>query len=73
MCPKVRLDIIGTNFEVNLVVLESLDIDIVLGRGWLTTSHGKIDCTQHSVSLTTPSGDRFVYEGIQPHPKGLRD
>jgi hypothetical protein len=69
MCPKVRLDIKGANFEVNLVVLESLDIDVVLGRGWLTACHGEIDCTQRSVSLTTPSGDRFVYEGTRPHPK----
>ena len=66
MCPKVRLDIKGADFEVNLVVLESLDIDVVLGRGRLTAYHGKIDCTQHSVSLTTPSGDRFVYEGTHP-------
>jgi len=65
MCPKVSLDIKGANFEVNLIVLESLDIDVVLGRGWLTACHGKIECTQHSVSLTTPSGDRFVYEGTQ--------
>jgi len=69
MCPKVSLDIKGANFEVNLVVLESMEIDIVLGRGWLTACHGEIDCTQHSVSLTTPSGDRLVYEGPQPHPK----
>jgi len=69
MCPKVSLVIKGVNYEVNLIVLESLEIDVVLGRGWLTACHGKIDCTQHSVSLTTPSGDRFVYEGIHPHPK----
>jgi hypothetical protein len=69
MCPKVSLDIKGAKFEVNLVVLETMEIDVILGRGWLTACHGEIDCTQHSVSLTTPSGDRFVYEGTQPHPK----
>ena len=68
MCPKVSLGIKGVNFEVNLIVLESLDIDVVLGRGWLTACHGEIDSTQHLVSLTTPSGDKFVYEGTQPHP-----
>ena len=69
MCPKVSLGIKGVNFEVNLIVLESLDIDVVLGRGWLTAHHGEIYCTQHSLSLTTPSGDKFVYEGTQPHQK----
>jgi len=39
MCPKVSLDIKSVNFEVNLIVLESLEIDIVLGRGWLTACH----------------------------------
>jgi hypothetical protein len=68
MYPKVSLDIKGANFEVNIMVLESLEIDIILGRGWLTACHGEIDYTQHSVFLTTPSGDRFVYEGTQPHP-----
>ena len=69
MCPTVSLDLRGANFEMNLVVLESMEIDIVLGRGWLTACHGEIDSTEHSVSLTTPSGDRFVYEGTRPHPK----
>jgi len=63
MCPKVRLGIKGVNFKVNQIVLESMEIDVILGRGWLTACHGEIDCTQHLVSLTTPSEDRFVYEG----------
>jgi len=66
MCPKVSLGIKGVNFKVNLIVLESLDIVVVLGRGWLTACHEKIDSNQQSVSLTTPSGDRFVYEGTRP-------
>ena len=69
MCPKVSLVIKGVNYEVNLIILESLDIGVVLGRGWLTAYRGKINCTQHSVSLTNPSGDKFVYEGTRPHPK----
>jgi len=35
MCPNVSLDIKDANFEVNLVVLESMEIDDVLVRGWL--------------------------------------
>jgi hypothetical protein len=73
MCPKVCLDIKCVIFEVNLIVLESMEIDVVLGRGWLTACHGEIDCTQHSVSLITPSGDRFVYEGTSTSPQGLKD
>ena len=31
ICPKVSLDIKGVNFEANLIVLELMDIDVILG------------------------------------------
>ena len=34
-CPKVSLNIKGKNFEANLIVLELMDIDVILGNGWL--------------------------------------
>ena len=70
ICPKVTLDIRGAKFVANLIVLESLEIDVVLGMGWLSSCHGVINWAQHSVSLTTaPSGDKIEYEGTQSHPK----
>ena len=69
ICPKVSLNIKGKNFEANLIVLELMDIDVILGKGWLSTCKGVIKYAQHSVLLTTPSGERIEYEGIQPTPK----
>jgi len=36
ICPKVSVDIKGVNFEANLIVLELMDIDVILGMGWLS-------------------------------------
>ena len=33
ICPKVSLNIKGKNFEANLIVLELMDIDVILGIG----------------------------------------
>ena len=36
LCPKVSLNLKGKNFEANLIVLELMDIDVILGNGWLS-------------------------------------
>jgi len=69
ICPRVSLDIKGIKFEANLIVLELVDIDVILGMGWMSACKGVIKYAQRSVFLTTPSGERIEYEGIQPSPK----
>ena len=66
ICPKVSLNIKGKNFEANLVVLELMDIDVILGMGWLSACKGVIKYAQRSVLLTTSLGERIKYEGIRP-------
>ena len=73
ICPKVSLDIKGVNFEANLIVLELMDIDVILGKGWLSACKGVIKYAERSVLLTTPSGERIEYEGIQPTPEEYED
>jgi len=68
-CPRVSLNIKGVKFEANLIVLELVDIDVILGMGWMSACKGVIKYAQRSVLLTTPSGERIEYEGIQPIPK----
>ena len=69
LCPKVSLNIKGKNFKANLIVLELMDIDVILGNGWLFACKGVIKYAQRSVLLTTPLGERIEYEGIQPVPE----
>ena len=73
ICPKVSIDIKGVNFEANLIVLELMDIDVILGMGWLSACKGVIKYVERSVLLTTPSGERIEYEGIQPLLKEYED
>ena len=73
ICPRVSLDIKGVKFEANLIVLELVDIDVILGMGWMLACKGVIKYAQRSVLLTTPSGERIEYEGIQPAPEKYED
>ena len=57
----------------NLVVLELMDIDVILGKGWLSACKRVIKYAQCSVLLTTPSRERIEYEGIQPAPEEYED
>jgi hypothetical protein len=54
--PKVNLKIRGVDFVANLIVLESKDIDVILGIDWLCKHKVLIDCAKKSVKLTTPDG-----------------
>ena len=69
ICPRVSLNIKGVKFEENLIVIELVDIDVILGIGWLSACKGVIKYAQRSVLLTAPSGERIEYEGIQPIPE----
>ena len=55
ICPKVSVDIKGVNFEANLIALELMDIDDILGMGWLSACKGVIKYAQRLVLLITPS------------------
>jgi hypothetical protein len=69
ICPRVSLDINGVKFEANLIVLELMEIDVILGKGWLLARKGVINFAQRSVFLTTWSGERIEYVGVQPAPE----
>ena len=64
ICPNVSLDVKRVNFEANLIVLELMGIDVILGKGWLSACKGVIKYAERSVLLTTPLGERIEYEGI---------
>ena len=73
ICPRVSLNIKGVKFEANLIVLELVDIDVILGIGWLSACEGVIKYAQRLVLLTAPSGERIEYEGIQHVPEDKVD
>jgi hypothetical protein len=62
----VNLKIRGVDFVTNVIILESKDIDIILGMDWLSKHKVLIDCAKKSVKLTTPDrkGLEFIAESV---------
>ena len=50
-CPQVKILISGVEFLADLVVLESLEIDVILGMDWLAQNKGTIACATREVTL----------------------
>ena len=46
-----------------------MDIDVILGKEWLSACKGVIKYTQRLVLLITPLGERIEYDNILPAPK----
>jgi hypothetical protein len=66
LCLKVNLKIRGVDFVTNLIVLESNNIDVILGIDMFSKHKVLIGCTKKSVKLTTPEGKemKFVTEPV---------
>nr|AAR06331.1 putative polyprotein [Oryza sativa Japonica Group] len=60
-CPSVTVEIQGLIFPANLILLESKDLDVILGMDWLTR-HRVIDCTSHTIKLTNAKGEVVTFQ-----------
>jgi hypothetical protein len=61
LCSKVNLKIRGVDFVANLIVLESKDIDVILGMDWLSKYKVLIGCAKKTVKMTTPEGKEMGF------------
>jgi hypothetical protein len=52
ICPAVSITIRGVDFPSNLMLLDSKDIDIILGMDWLSKYDGVIQCARKALKLT---------------------
>jgi hypothetical protein len=52
ICPVVSISIKGVDFLSNLILLDSNDINIILGMDWLSKYDGVIQCAKRDVRLT---------------------
>ena len=48
-------------FTTSFLVLNSNDIDVIVGMNWLSQYHANINCADRSVTVTHPSGDIIQY------------
>ena len=56
-------DFYGSNTHVDLVILEMVDFDVILGMTWLSPNFAILDCNAKTVTLAKPETDPLVWEG----------
>ena len=53
----------GNNTHVDLVILEIVDFDVILGMTWLSPNFPILDCNAKTMTLAKPGTDPLVWEG----------
>nr|ABA97145.1 retrotransposon protein, putative, Ty3-gypsy subclass [Oryza sativa Japonica Group] len=55
----------------NLILLESKDLDVILGMDWLTRHRGVIDCASRTIKLTNAKGEVVTFQSPVPQKPGI--
>nr|ABA98544.1 retrotransposon protein, putative, Ty3-gypsy subclass [Oryza sativa Japonica Group] len=69
--PSVLIEIHRSRFLANLILLESKDLDVILGMDWMTKFKGVIDCANRTVTLTNEKGETVVYKSPVSRKQGI--
>jgi hypothetical protein len=64
ICPMVSITIRGVDFLSNLILLDSKDIDIILGMDWLSKYERLIQCARKAVKLTKKYGTSVEFVAL---------
>jgi hypothetical protein len=62
ICPNVSVKINRIDFPADLIVIESMEKDVILGKNWLQRTKAVFQPTERTMCLETPSGERIVVE-----------
>ena len=54
---------VGSNTHVDLIILEMVDFDVILGMTWLSLNFAIFYCNTKIVTLAKPGTDPLVWEG----------
>nr|CAH67940.1 H0211F06-OSIGBa0153M17.12 [Oryza sativa] len=69
--PDVVLEIEEVHFPSSLILLESKDLDVILGMDWLSRHRGVIDCANRKVTLTSSNGKTVSFFVSSPKYHGV--
>jgi hypothetical protein len=61
ICSAISISIRGVDFPSNLILLDSMGIDIILGMDWLSKYDGVIQCAKKAVRLTKKDGTTIEF------------
>ena len=63
MLPSCDVDVGGVTLPADLIVLDMIDFDVILGMDWLALHHACVDCHGKKVSFCLPGKDPVVVQG----------
>jgi hypothetical protein len=66
ICPAISITIRGVDFLANLIVLDSMGIDIILGMDWLRKYDRVILCAKRAIRLTKEDGTNMEFSAAIP-------
>ena len=55
----------GKSFKADLIELDMVDFDVILGMDWLADCHATLDCHNKVVKLDMPEEPTVVFQGDQ--------
>ncbi|XP_075500155.1 uncharacterized protein LOC142538742 [Primulina tabacum] len=58
-------------FEAELIQLNMIEFDIILGMDWLAKHHTIVDCQKKNVRIQTPTKEEVIYHGKSEERKSL--
>nr|AAV31295.1 putative polyprotein [Oryza sativa Japonica Group] len=70
-CPSATIGIEEDPFPSSLILLESKDLDVILGMDWLSRHRGVIDCANRKVTLTSSNGETVSFFVSSPKSHGV--
>nr|AAX96626.1 retrotransposon protein, putative, Ty3-gypsy sub-class [Oryza sativa Japonica Group]ABA92968.1 retrotransposon protein, putative, Ty3-gypsy subclass [Oryza sativa Japonica Group] len=70
-CPSITIEIEEIPFPSTLILLESKDLDVILGMDWLIRHRGVIDGANRKVTLTSSNGQTVSFFVFSPRSHGL--
>lgn len=70
-CPSMMIEIQGSPFLANLILLECKDLDVILGMDWLSRHKGVIDCASCTVTLVDEKGEVVIIQFPMTQKKGV--
>nr|CAH66252.1 OSIGBa0139I12.1 [Oryza sativa] len=70
-CPSATIEIEEVPFPSSLILLESKDLDVILGMDWLSRHRGIIDCANRKVTLTSSNGETVSFFVSSPKSHGV--
>lgn len=60
----------GRELSIDLIQLDTIEFDVIIGMDWMSTYHASIDCHRKRVIFRIPGEPEFEFQGDSTH-KGM--